>query len=759
MAGGPSAIAARPAAPAGSSLRIKFVTARRWLLSGGLAAAGFLPAVFWLWPALAHGQAPSFRDQGDFFYPLKLYTAGRIREGAIPFWNPLSGTGEPWLANLQSGVFYPPTFFFLLRSPALAAALFLLFHFGLAAWGMRRFLLEEAVSEAGALVGTAVYCAGGLAVSLSAYWNHFGGWAYLPAILGLARSGLTSRPARVGLAFLVGLQAMAGSPELSGATLAAALLFAFVPRSNPEEPWAPTTPRRGASRLALAGLLGLALAGWALVPAGELWWHSDRRAALSQPDREGGAAGTKAVTSALGLSSENATSYLSTLYFGPAALFAAAAAFSEKQRRNLLRVVALMGLVGILAAAAGPPGTWLRQLPPLDRVRYPSKALVWTSFAVAALAGLGADRLRFAGDAGRRWRIVLGAAGAAALVLCAAARQPLPVRALSAAAAAAFLALGQGAGRLRIGGALAGIGALALTAALALAGAPAFAFVPEAEIRREPAEVAPLSRVPGRILTPPGEELALRAIARGVFNPQSLRAQRESLVGYTNLLFGISTVRTAAALPTVGARTIADTIDSADDPVRAAAPASARVLWTPFRPASLPSHKVGEYYRVPLAPYRSRLSFVRTFRVEPDAASAWRRAAGGQIDLDGGVFLDRPPGISLAGVSSRPLLVAHVAEDSPERVVAEVTTNGPGLLVLTDLFYPGWIAEVDKARADLLRADGFFRAVALGGGTHRVVFRYMPISFYAGAGLSAVAAAFLVLRLLLAGRDDARSLL
>jgi uncharacterized membrane protein YfhO len=85
------------------------------------------------------------------------------------------------------------------------------------------------------------------------------------------------------------------------------------------------------------------------------------------------------------------------------------------------------------------------------------------------------------------------------------------------------------------------------------------------------------------------------------------------------------------------------------------------------------------------------------------------------------------------------LLLARLAEDRPERVVAELTSNFPGLLVLTDLYYPGWIAEEGGRRLSILRADGYFRAVALPAGAHRVVFRYRPISFYAGAAASILA--------------------
>ena len=109
------------------------VLLRRRFGSSILAAAALLPPLLWLAPALFLRLAPSFRDQGDFFYPLKLHTADRMRAGEIPLWNPLSGTGEPWLANGQSGVFYPPSLVFLIPSAALAAGLFLMLHFAIAA--------------------------------------------------------------------------------------------------------------------------------------------------------------------------------------------------------------------------------------------------------------------------------------------------------------------------------------------------------------------------------------------------------------------------------------------------------------------------------------------------------------------------------------------------------------------------------------------------------------------------------------------------
>jgi hypothetical protein len=222
-----------------------------------------------------------------------------------------------------------------------------------------------------------------------------------------------------------------------------------------------------------------------------------------------------------------------------------------------------------------------------------------------------------------------------------------------------------------------------------------------------------------------------------------VRRQRESLIGYTNLLAGVRTIRTASALPTQGARRIADAIDAVPDPSQAAGSASGRLYWTPFLPESLGSRKVGEFFRAPLNPYRPRVSLVRQYAVEPDLRRAWTRVATGESDWSRRVLLDREPSPRPEAVPGR-YLVARIAEDEPERVSADVNTDAAGILVLTDLAYPGWRASLDGKPADLLTADGLFRAVAVPAGEHRIVFRYRPLSFYAGAAVSLAALAALL---------------
>jgi hypothetical protein len=703
--------------------------------AGLLAAAALAPPVFWLFPALALRKAPTFRDQGDFFFPLKLYTADRLRRGELPLWNPLSGGGEPWLANLQSGVYYPPGLLFLLPSPALAAGLYLLLHFAAAAFGMRAFLRQEGVSESAALAGSGAFAASGFSASLSSYWNHFGAFAWLPALAFFARRGLRTRSDRLAFAGLLALQALSGSPEMSLATAAIAALFVWRSRPEPEGGFAAGLSLR-LRRLAAAAALGLVLAAAALVPFAELAAVSDRRGPLPIAEREAGSVGPIGLSSAIGTSPGNAgTSYVTSLAAGTLTLLFAAAAFADRERRGLVLLLAAIGAAGILLAAGGAPGTWIRAIPPLDRFRYPAKALALTAFSLSVLAGLGLDAMRFSPGARRR-AFVLALAGAG-LFLVVFSRQPAAGRIAEGAGIAALAALAFVPPARSVPSAgLEAAAALLLAASLVAPGTGLFRFAAEAEVRRPGAAAAFLRAVPGRVLTPPMGVLVTYVLRDGTFDAAALARQRESLLGYTNLLQGIRTLRTASPLATGAARGIADSIDTARDPQPPAGQASVRLVWTPFLPENMGSRRVGDFYRAPVNPYRPRVSFARGFSLEPDAARAWQRAAATDADARR-VVLDRAPvPAPIEGSAGKGFVVARIAEESPERVVAEVNSDSAGILVLTDVAYPGWKAQADGNPAEILLADGVFRGVALPAGSHRVLFVYRPASVIAGAALS-----------------------
>jgi hypothetical protein len=78
-----------------------------------------------------------------------------------------------------------------------------------------------------------------------------------------------------------------------------------------------------------------------------------------------------------------------------------------------------------------------------------------------------------------------------------------------------------------------------------------------------------------------------------------------------------------------------------------------------------------------------------------------------------------------------------VLDYQPERVQIQVDVDTPGYLVLTDAYYPGWIATVDGQPTAIQRADLYFRAVALTPGQHQVTFEYRSSPLRLGLELGA----------------------
>ncbi len=67
------------------------------------------------------------------------------------------------------------------------------------------------------------------------------------------------------------------------------------------------------------------------------------------------------------------------------------------------------------------------------------------------------------------------------------------------------------------------------------------------------------------------------------------------------------------------------------------------------------------------------------------------------------------------------------------------------VLFLSDTYYPGWNAYVDGKRTKIYTADYAFRAVYFPKGEHTVEFKYEPISFKIGLGVSALSLFLLVM--------------
>ena len=93
---------------------------------------------------------------------------------------------------------------------------------------------------------------------------------------------------------------------------------------------------------------------------------------------------------------------------------------------------------------------------------------------------------------------------------------------------------------------------------------------------------------------------------------------------------------------------------------------------------------------------------------------------------------------SLPPDQSAPRPVRLVSYGS-QRVELEVPAGAPGLLVLTDAYFPGWRATVNGRPAPIMPTDVAFRGVMLGGDASTVVFTYHAPGGNLGWGIPALA--------------------
>jgi hypothetical protein len=96
----------------------------------------------------------------------------------------------------------------------------------------------------------------------------------------------------------------------------------------------------------------------------------------------------------------------------------------------------------------------------------------------------------------------------------------------------------------------------------------------------------------------------------------------------------------------------------------------------------------------------------------------------------------------LTGASSCELAEPTRSEDvriihrGHNQVEIEVDADADGLLVLSEIFYPGWRVTIDGQPASILQTNYVLRGVCVLAGRHRVVFSFAPSSLRIGAAVS-----------------------
>ncbi len=125
---------------------------------------------------------------------------------------------------------------------------------------------------------------------------------------------------------------------------------------------------------------------------------------------------------------------------------------------------------------------------------------------------------------------------------------------------------------------------------------------------------------------------------------------------------------------------------------------------------------------------------VHDYQLAQDQDAAIELAAGASLEPYTTIILEEEP-------EPRPQPAAGseqvtVSSFGQQRLVTDVHLDSPGVVVWSEIWYPGWVARVDGEQVTTLRAYGMLRAVSLPAGSWQVEWRYEPLTVRLGAALS-----------------------
>jgi hypothetical protein len=163
------------------------------------------------------------------YYPWRSFAVSALKAGIIPLWNPFSYCGQPFLANLQSALFYPLNLIFLLLPLPAAFTWGVVIHLFLAGLFSYALFRQWGLQPLAGLVGAIAFMLNGYIIGWLEY-PAFGLWVliWLPAVLLCFEKAISTGRWKwvllTGVA--IGLQFLGGQLQISSYLIIAFLLYA-----------------------------------------------------------------------------------------------------------------------------------------------------------------------------------------------------------------------------------------------------------------------------------------------------------------------------------------------------------------------------------------------------------------------------------------------------------------------------------------------------------------------------------------------------
>ncbi len=119
----------------------------------------------------------------------------------------------------------------------------------------------------------------------------------------------------------------------------------------------------------------------------------------------------------------------------------------------------------------------------------------------------------------------------------------------------------------------------------------------------------------------------------------------------------------------------------------------------------------------------------------------------GQVDLQQTAIVDSKFKEALKGVNEGykdSLSTIRLTSYEPNQLVYETSSPQDGIVVFSEIYYPGWTATIDGKPADIARTDYILRAMNVPAGKHTIEMRFDPQSLHITEGIAYGAMALLL---------------
>ncbi len=338
-----------------------------------------------------------------YFFPYWQAAADALRIGRIPLWNPNLFMGAPFVANSQSGFFYPLNWPLWLTLPTpYAINLTILIHLLIVGSGTylagRRCL---SLTRAGSMFAALLFGFGGYYTAQVEHINQFQGLAWFPWLFAVLGHGINSKnnnknkaltAAAIGL--FLALQLLAGHTQSAFISVVGITAWQMANLISARSVKTSDLANR-LLPLVIGGLIALMLAGIQIFPAAELTQYSSRQGGLPANEALSFSLHPLLLSPALlpTIGHPQFSEYIAMLPLG-GLMLAMIGAWRWRSEKGV-RATVILSILGILLAFGlfNPINQILVRLPVFNLFRVPARWLVLYVFGVSLLAGVGWDAL------------------------------------------------------------------------------------------------------------------------------------------------------------------------------------------------------------------------------------------------------------------------------------------------------------------------------------------------------------------------------